>query len=79
MTGKKAWSNMAKRTACIMTVLCVSAASVVPQMGTYTEVFAAEESTEGLTEGLTAYLQFDDSLAANSVSDSSLSITAQGN
>lgn len=79
MTGKKAWSNMAKRTACIMTVLCVSAASVVPQMGTYTEVFAAEESTEGLTEGLTAYLQFDDSLAANSVSDSSLTITAQGN
>ncbi len=79
MTGKKTWSNMAKRTACIMTVLCVSAASVVPQMGTYTEVFAAEESTEGLTEGLTAYLQFDDSLAANSVSDSSLTITAQGN
>ena len=79
MTGKKAWSNMAKRTACIMTVLCVSAASVVPQMGTYTEAFAAEESTEDLTEGLTAYLQFDDSLAANSVSDSSLTITAQGN
>ena len=79
MTGKKAWSNMAKRTACIMTVLCVSAASVVPQMGTYTEVFAAEESTEDLREGLTAYLQFDDSLAANSVSGSSLTITAQGN
>ena len=79
MTGKKAWSNMAKRTACIMTVLCVSAASVVPQMGTYTEVFAAEESTEDLREGLTAYLQFDDSLAANSVSGSSLTIAAQGN
>ena len=50
---------MAKRTACILTALCVTAAAVPGTGGyyNYSEVFAAEEADD-LREGLSVYLNF---------------------
>ena len=51
---------MAKRTACILTALCVTAAAVPGTGGyNYSEVFAAEEADD-LREGLSVYLNFED-------------------
>ena len=45
MKKKRTWSSMAKRTACILTALCVTAAAVPGTGGyNYNEVFAAEEA-----------------------------------
>ena len=45
MKKKRTWSSMAKRTACILTALCVTAAAVPGTGGyNYSEVFAAEEA-----------------------------------
>lgn len=47
MKKKKTWSSMAKRTACILTALCVTAAAVPGTGGyNYSEVFAAEEADD---------------------------------
>ena len=52
MKKKRTWSSMAKRTACILTALCVTAAAVPGTGGyNYNEVFAAEEADD-LREGL---------------------------
>ena len=49
MKKKKTWSSMAKRTACILTALCVTAAAVPGTGGyNYSEVFAAEEADENM-------------------------------
>ena len=46
MKKKRTWSSMAKRTACILTALCVTAAAVPGTGGyNYSEVFAAEEAS----------------------------------
>ena len=62
MKKKRTWSSMAKRTACILTALCVTAAAVPGTGGyNYSEVFAAEEADD-LREGLSVYLNFEDAL-----------------
>ena len=49
MKKKRTWSSMAKRTACILTALCVTAAAVPGTGGyNYSEVFAAEEADENM-------------------------------
>ena len=66
MKKKRTWSSMAKRTACILTALCVTAAAVPGTGGyNYSEVFAAEEADD-LREGLSVYLNFEDALTTNS-------------
>ena len=70
MKKKRTWSSMAKRTACILTALCVTAAAVPGTGGyNYSEVFAAEEADD-LREGLSVYLNFEDALTTNSASQS---------
>ena len=55
MKKKRTWSSMAKRTACILTALCVTAAAVPGTGGyNYNEVFAAEEADD-LREGCLLY------------------------
>ena len=69
---------MAKRTACILTALCVTAAAVPGTGGyNYNEVFAAEEADD-LREGLSVYLNFDDALTTNSASQSAQKVEVQG-
>ena len=55
MKKKKTWSSMAKRTACILTALCVAAAAVPGTGGdNYSEGFAGEEADD-MREGLSGY------------------------
>ena len=69
---------MAKRTACILTALCVTAAAVPGTGGyNYSEVFAAEEADD-LREGLSVYLNFEDALTTNSASQSAQKVEVQG-
>ena len=78
MKKKRTWSSMAKRTACILTALCVTAAAVPGTGGyNYNEVFAAEEADD-LREGLSVYLNFDDALTTNSASQSAQKVEVQG-
>ena len=78
MKKKKTWSSMAKRTACILTALCVAAAAVPGTGGyNYSEVFAAEEADD-LREGLSVYLNFEDALTTNSASQSAQKVEVQG-
>ena len=78
MKKKRTWSSMAKRTACILTALCVTAAAVPGTGGyNYSEVFAAEEADD-LREGLSVYLNFEDALTTNSASQSAQKVEVQG-
>ena len=78
MKKKRTWSSMAKRTACILTALCVTAAAVPGTGGyNYSEVFAAEEADD-LREGLSVYLNFEDALTTNSAPQSAQKVEVQG-